>query len=119
MLDFDFKDIDGMDDDAGDIQEPPLTGRWTSTSSNNIYMVDTPKETNGDVAVEDNPREEKQNMGVSDATPSPATSIPVPEMIRIVPKRNTVLISRPSSRPHRPCCDTRRGTTIHPPLKTR
>ena len=43
VLDFDFEDIDGMDDDAGDVQEPPLTGRWTTTSSYNIYMVDTPK----------------------------------------------------------------------------
>ena len=114
LLDFDFKDIDGMDDDAGDIQEPPLIGRWTATSSNDIYMVDTPKETNGDEAVEDNPREAKQNMGVFDATPSPATSIPVPEMIRIVLKRNTVLISRQSSRPYSPRWHTWRGTTIHP-----
>ena len=82
-------------------------------------MVDTPKETNGDEVREDNPPppEEKKNMGVSDATPSPATSIPVPEMIQIVRKRNTILISRPSRRPHRPWCDTWRGTTIHPPSK--
>ena len=63
MLDFDFEDIDGMDDDVGDIQEPPLTGRWTATSSNNIYMVDTPKETNGDKAVEDNPSGGKAKYG--------------------------------------------------------
>ena len=47
-LDFDSKDIDGMDDDAGDEQEPPPTGRWTATSSYDIYMVDTPKEGNDD-----------------------------------------------------------------------
>ena len=35
MLDFDFEDIDGMDDDARNIQEPPLTGRWIATPSNN------------------------------------------------------------------------------------
>ena len=63
VLDFDFKDIDGMDDDAGDIQEPPVTGRWTSTSSSNIYMVDTPKETNGDEAMEDNPSRKKAKHG--------------------------------------------------------
>ena len=63
MLNFDFEDIDGMDDDAGDIQEPPLTGRWTTTSSNDIYMVDTPKETNGDEAVEDNPSGGKAKYG--------------------------------------------------------
>ena len=44
----DSEDIDGMDDDAGDEQEPPPTGRWTATSSYDIYMVDTPKEGNGD-----------------------------------------------------------------------
>ena len=42
VLDFDFEDIDGMDDDAGDTQEPPLTGRWTATSSYDIYIWWTP-----------------------------------------------------------------------------
>ena len=63
VLDFDFGDIDGMDDDAGDIQEPPLTGRWTATSSYNIYMVDTLKETNDDEATEDNPSKKKAKHG--------------------------------------------------------
>ena len=44
MLDFDSEDIDDMDDDAGGEEEPPPTGRWTSTSSYDVYMVDTPKE---------------------------------------------------------------------------
>ena len=44
MLDFDSEDIDGMDDDAGDEQEPLPTGHWTPTSSYDVYMVDTPKE---------------------------------------------------------------------------
>ena len=55
MLDFNSKDIDGMDDDAGEEQEPPPIGCWTATSSYDIYMVDTPKENNGDEATEDNP----------------------------------------------------------------
>ena len=42
-LDYDSEDIDGMDDDAGEEQEPPPTGHWTATSSYDIYMVDTPK----------------------------------------------------------------------------
>ena len=63
VLDFDFEDIDGMDDDAGDIQEPPLTGRWTTTSSYDIYMVDTPKETNGHEATADNPSMKKAKHG--------------------------------------------------------
>ena len=29
MLDFDSEDIDGMDDDAGDEEEPLPTGHWT------------------------------------------------------------------------------------------
>ena len=32
MLVFDSEDIDGMDDDAGDEQEPLPTGHWTPTS---------------------------------------------------------------------------------------
>ena len=63
VLDFDSEDIDGMDDDAGDTQEPPPTGRWTATSSYDIYMVDTPKETNGDEAMEDNPSKKKAKHG--------------------------------------------------------
>ena len=46
MLDFDSEDIDGMEDDAGDEQEPLPTGHWTPTSSHDVYMVDTPKENN-------------------------------------------------------------------------
>ena len=62
MLDFDSEDIDDMDDDAGEEQEPPPTGRWTATSSYDIYMVDTPKENNGDDKkdpVEDKPPEKQ------------------------------------------------------------
>ena len=55
MLDFDSEDIDGMDDDAGDEQEPPPIGHWTATSSYDIYMVDTPKEGNCDETTEDDP----------------------------------------------------------------
>ena len=47
MLDFDSDDTDGMDVGAGDDLEPPPTGRWTATSSYDIYMVDTPKEDSG------------------------------------------------------------------------
>ena len=52
-----------MDDDAGELQEPPLTGWWTATSSYDIYMVDTPKETNGNEAMEDNPSRNKAKHG--------------------------------------------------------
>ena len=46
MLDFDSEDIDGMDDDAGDEQEPLPIGHWMPTSAYDVYMVDTPKENN-------------------------------------------------------------------------
>ena len=55
MLDFDFEDIDGMDDNAGDKQEPPPTGRRTTTSSHDIYLVDTPTEGSGEETAEDSP----------------------------------------------------------------
>ena len=50
MLDYSSEDINGMDDDAGEeeAQNPPFTGRWMATSSYDVYMVDTPKENNGD-----------------------------------------------------------------------
>ena len=43
MLDFDSEDIEDMDADEGDDQEPEPTGHWTTTSSHDVYMVDTPK----------------------------------------------------------------------------
>ena len=55
MLDFDSEDIDGMDDDVGDEHEPAPIGHWKATSSYDIYMVDTPKEGNGDGIAEDDP----------------------------------------------------------------
>ena len=41
-------------------QNPPFTGRWTTTSSYDVYMVDTPKATNDDdkeIPVENKPPE--------------------------------------------------------------
>ena len=55
MLDYDSEDIDGMDDDAGDDQEPAPTGHWKATSSYDIYMVDIPKDGNGEGTSEDDP----------------------------------------------------------------
>ena len=43
MLDHDSEDINGMDDDAGDDQEPAPTGHWKATSTHDVYMVDAPK----------------------------------------------------------------------------
>ena len=55
MLDFDSEDIYGMDTDAGDDEEPAPIGPWKATSSYDIYMVDTPKEGDGDGTTEDGP----------------------------------------------------------------
>ena len=55
MLDFDSEDIDGMDTDAGDEEEPAPIGPWKATSSYDIYMVDTPKEGERDGTAEDDP----------------------------------------------------------------
>ena len=55
MLDFDSKDIDDMDADEGDDQEPAPIGHWKATSSYDIYMVDTPKAGDGDGKAEDDP----------------------------------------------------------------
>ena len=71
VLDFDSEDINGMDDDAGELQEPPLIGRWTATSSYDIYMVDTLKKTNGDEATEDNPSGEETKHGRFRRRPKP------------------------------------------------
>ena len=62
MLDYGSDNIDGMDDDAGEeeAQNTPFIGCWTATSSYDVYMVDTPKETNDDDKedpVEDKPPE--------------------------------------------------------------
>ena len=63
MLEFDSEDIDGINNDAGKEQEQPPTGRWTTTSSYDIYMVDTPKENNGDEAMGDNHSGNKAKHG--------------------------------------------------------
>ena len=62
MPDYGSKDIDGMDDDAGEeqAQNPLFTGHWVTTSSYDVYMVGTPKEGNNDDEkdpVEDEPPE--------------------------------------------------------------
>ena len=74
VLDFDSEDIDGIDDDAGEEQEPPPTGHWTTTSSYDIYMVDTPKENNGDEAIEDNPSGKKSKHRRHQCCPKPCHS---------------------------------------------
>src|SRR3954467_625035 len=53
MLDFSSEDFDGMDDEGGDEQEPAPVARWTATSSYDIYMVDAPKDGDGDGTAED------------------------------------------------------------------
>ena len=51
MLDYASEDIDGMDDDVEPEpgQNPPITGHWTTTSTYDVYMVDTPEKKDDDV----------------------------------------------------------------------
>jgi len=50
MLDYGSEDIDVINADADKEQgqDPPFTGRWTATSSYDVYMVDTPKKASDD-----------------------------------------------------------------------
>ena len=60
MLDFNSEGIGGMDADAGDDQEPTLIGHWKATSSYDIYLVDTPKEGDGEGTTEDDPSKKQR-----------------------------------------------------------
>ena len=76
MLDYDSEDINGMDDDAGDDQEPAPTGHWRTTPTHDVCMVDTPKGSDDEEqrgAAEDNPADKQQN-GDADAALSPAST---------------------------------------------
>ena len=48
--------------------------RWTTTSSYDIYMVDTPKENNGDEAIKDNPLGKQSKHGRHWRRPKPRHS---------------------------------------------
>ena len=96
ILDFDSEDIDGMDDNAGDEQEPPPTGRWTATSSYDIYIWWTPpKKALAMRQWKIIPWRSNLGTGVIDAALSPTiakAAIPAQETItlRIVPKTTTI-----------------------------
>src|SRR3954467_5350556 len=60
MLDFGSEDFDGMDNEGGDEQEPAPVGHCTATSSYDIYMVDAPKDADGDGAAEDDTSKKPQ-----------------------------------------------------------
>src|SRR3954465_14731418 len=49
-----------MDDEVGDEQEPAPVGRWKATSSYDIYMVDTPKDGDGDGTAGDDTSKKQQ-----------------------------------------------------------
>ena len=48
MLNYASEDTDGMDADAGDDQEPAPTGHGKATPTHDVYMVDIPKDGNGE-----------------------------------------------------------------------
>ena len=82
MLDYDSEDINGMDDDAGDDQEPAPTGHWKASSSYDIYMVDIPKDGMAMEQQRKTPPRNSLSANVSGAALNPATArmeIPAPE----------------------------------------
>src|SRR4051812_34803950 len=89
MHDYPSEDIDGMDDDAGDeqSQNPPFTGRWTASSTYDVYMVDTPKENDcdgGKDPVEKKPSEappKRRRQWRRSKSRRKKTAIPAPETI--------------------------------------
>ena len=95
MLDFDSEDIDGMDDNVGDEHEPAHIGNWKATSSYDIYMVDTPKEGNGDGIAEDDPskkqpkRRRQRRRSKSHQSKSGDTGTGDNNTPRILPKKST------------------------------
>ena len=76
VLNFDSGDIDNMDGDAGDTDEPTPIGHGTATSSHDVYMVDTPKGSDNEekgMGREIDPPKSNQSVGVN-ADPSPAST---------------------------------------------
>ena len=101
MLNFGSEDIVGMDDDAGEEQEPPPTGCLTATSSHNIYIWWIhPKKTmtrNGRRQRRIAPSKSNQSDGVG-AAPNPAsarTAITAQEKItgRSTPEETTTTLT--------------------------
>src|SRR3954468_4493508 len=91
MLDFGSEDFDGMDDEVGDEQEPAPVGRWTATSSYDVYMVDTPKDGDGDGTAGDDTSKKQPKRRRQRRRSKPRQSkmvIPAPEIIlpQIAPK---------------------------------
>ena len=75
MLDFDSEDIDGMDADEGDDEEPAPIEPWNTTSSYDVYMVDAPKD--DDEERKDTPKAcslEKQSKRRRKRRPNPAST---------------------------------------------
>ena len=79
-----------MDDDARDDQEPAPTGHRKATSSYDIYMVDIPKDGNGEGTAEDDPskKQPKCRRQWHRSKSIERMKIPAPEIItpQIVPK---------------------------------
>ena len=74
VLDYGSEDIDGMDEEQG--QDPPFTGRWTATSSYNVYMVDTPKGSDGDDKEEPDANKPSETQSRRRVTPTMRLYLP-------------------------------------------
>ena len=88
MLNFDSKDIDGMDADEGDDEEPAPTRPWKATSSYDIYMVDTQKRERVMEQRRMTPPRNNPSAGVSGAAQNPAnTKMAIPAREIIIPRK--------------------------------
>ena len=80
-LDYDSEDIDGMDDYAGDDQEPAPTRHWKATSTHDVYMVDTPKgsdnEEKRDVAKNNSPTNNQSGDASAARRPASTKTVPI------------------------------------------
>ena len=81
MLDFDSEDIDGMDDDAGEDQEPAPTGHGKATPTHDVYMVDTPKRSDNeeqrDMAKDNSPSKQPKRRRKRRPNPASIKTAPI------------------------------------------
>ena len=104
-LDYASEDIDVMDDDDGDEQgqDPPFTGCWTTTSTDDVYMVGHPKRMTamaGRIQLRTSLLRHLQSVDVNGAAQNHVaekTAIPAPETITL---RRTPKTPKPPSNKH-------------------
>ena len=91
---------DNTDKDPG--QDPPFTGRWTATSSYDVYMVDTPKGSGDDKEEPDadktQSKRRRPKAALSPVAQKMATLAPEKIVLRATPKTMKTLSERHPNR---------------------